>query len=162
MNDILETTLAQLGEQLNCANIFWGVGASVLLAQYNLVENPTDIDIVVSMDDIKKADLILSSLGEKKKEKGDDEVYKTSYFYEYIVNGIEVDLMAGLKIKTENELFEYKFDRQTKLKYFRIQSQTIPFMTLDDWYILYQIIPNREEKVKLIHNFLMENDLTKV
>jgi hypothetical protein len=38
----------------------WGVGASILLNYYGLIDKPNDIDILVDLKDIEKADIILN------------------------------------------------------------------------------------------------------
>lgn len=159
MKDILEKTLAQLGVELNCANIIWGVGASVLLNQYGLVDNPTDIDLMVDLKDVEQADDILSRIGERKGSRESDDVYETTFFYEYEINGIDVDLMAGLKIWHKKELHEYIFDKDTSLNYFNIKGVKIPFNTLEDWLWLYQVIPNRGKKVELIADYLKKSEI---
>lgn len=41
------------------------MGASLLLNHYGLVDKPNDIDILVDLKDIEKADEVLKSLGQK-------------------------------------------------------------------------------------------------
>ena len=59
-------TLSYIGEKLNNARVEWGVGASILLNHHGMIDKPNDIDILVGLKDIKKADTILKSIGEKK------------------------------------------------------------------------------------------------
>ena len=61
-------TLSYIGDKLNKANILWGVGASILLNQFGMVDTPNDIDIFMDIKDIHKADKILS-LGKKENMK---------------------------------------------------------------------------------------------
>jgi len=145
--------LSQIGKKLNENQILWAVGASILLVQHGLVDAPNDIDIFVSLQDIDKADLILQSMGQKKaREKTDD--YKTQYFYEYRIQSVDVDVMAGLAIRHDSGVFEYIFDQQSITQTFVINDVEIPFTSLEDWYVLYQLIPGREGKVKLIEDYL--------
>ncbi|CEO05633.1 Uncharacterised protein [[Clostridium] sordellii] len=55
-------TLSYIGDKLNKANILWGVGASILLNQFGMVDTPNDIDIFIDIKDIHKADKILKKL----------------------------------------------------------------------------------------------------
>ena len=82
MNKSTQQVLAKIAEALNSSGILWGVGASVLLYQYHIVESPSDIDIIVSLEDIAKADAVLLQMGRKLPPK-DSEIYLTDYFYEY-------------------------------------------------------------------------------
>ncbi len=134
----------------------WAVGASVLLHHYGLIENPDDIDILVDLKDIERVDEILKNIGEKKdREKSD--TYLTKHFYEYVVRGIDIDVMAGLRISHNNGIFEYIFDNTSILECRKINGVNIPLSSLEDWYVLYQLIPGREIKVKMIENYLLLN-----
>lgn len=35
----------------------------------------------------------------------------------------------------------------------------IPFTSLEDWYVIYQLIPNREAKVNMIEKHLLSNGI---
>ena len=63
-------TLSYIGKKLNDADITWGVGASILLNRFGLIDKPNDIDIFVSINDIEKTDEILKSIGEKNPGRG--------------------------------------------------------------------------------------------
>ncbi|MEW8955436.1 MAG: hypothetical protein AB2369_02820, partial [Clostridium sp.] len=91
---MLFKTLKLIGEKLNEENIIWALGASMMLNHYDLVESPNDIDIIVDLKDAKRANSILKSLGVKL-EREKNEVYSTKHFYEYIIDGIDIDLLSG-------------------------------------------------------------------
>lgn len=154
MNHSLDKTLARLGRELNRANIFWAVGGSVMLQQHGLVDQPQDIDILVAADDLHKAGEILNSLGDKIAEREEDDVFATDYFCEFNIEGITIDLISGLKIKKEGRIFEYNFTPETPRTFFTIDSEQIPFSTLEDWMIIYQWLPNKLEKAKIIKNHI--------
>lgn len=151
-------TLSYMGEKLNESNIVWGVGASILLNQFGLIDKPNDIDIFVDIKDIKRADEILKSIGEKKQwEK--TVTYSTKYFYEYIIDGIDVDVMSGFAVNHISGVFEYAFDYNSIFEFKVINGVKIPFTYLEDWYVIYQLIPNREPKVKMIEKYLLLNGI---
>lgn len=155
---MLFNTLSYIAKKFNDENLTWAVGASVLLNQYSLVKSPNDIDILVALKDVEKADSILKSIGNKNiSEKSS--TYLTKYFYEYNINGIDIDLMSGLTINFENENYEYLFNKDCIKNYSTINDTKIPLTSLEDWYILYQLIPNRDKKVSLIENYLIENNI---
>jgi len=157
MNEI-ESVLIKIAEAFSSSDILWGVGASVLLYEYKLIDNPSDIDIVVSVSDIEKADFILSSLGEKLPEVK-SEVYSTEYFYEYIIDEIEVDIIAGFRINLPDSVFKYSFDSASVPHHFKIRSTPIPFSTLEEWFVLYQLMSGREHKVSLIESYFKHNGI---
>lgn len=153
MNSEIESVLAKTGTVLNASKVLWGVGASLLLNRYGLVNTVNDIDIVVSLADIDKADRLLSALGEKQATR-DSDIYATDYFFEYIIDGINVDMMAGFKINLRQSVFEYGFDHQSVPLRFSVGCVDIPYSTLEDWYVLYQLMPDRDHKVELIADYL--------
>lgn len=149
-------TLSYIGEKLNENNVLWGVGASILLNQYDLAYEPNDIDILVHIKDIEKVDEILKNIGKKKvweKEK----TYSTKYFYEYVVNDIEIDVMSGLRINHGEGQYKHIFDSESISYRKEINNVSIPFTSLEDWYVIYQLIPKREKKVDFIGTYLRKN-----
>lgn len=153
-------TLSYIGKKLNDADITWGVGASILLNTFGLIEKPNDIDIFISIDDIQKADEILKSIG-KKKEWEKVSTYSTKYFYEYVINEIDVDVMAGFVVNHNDGSFKYIFDGSSISKFKSINGVNIPFTSLEDWYVIYQLIPNREDKVEMIEKYILSNGIGK-
>jgi len=152
---VLFQTLSCIGEKLNKENILWGVGASILLNHYDMVNNPKDIDILVALEDIHKADEILKSLGHKKVRELNDS-YSTEYFNEYVINGIDIDVMSGLTLNHEEGKYTQIFDRASIVDEMDVDDVKIPLTSLEDWYIIYQLIPGREHKVSLIENYLLQ------
>jgi hypothetical protein len=153
-------TLRYIGEKLNSSNIVWGVGASIMLNHYGLVEKPNDIDIIVGLRDIDKADEVLNSIGVKKGRE-ETSTYSTRYFYEYTVNGIDVDVMSGFKINHSEGIFDYIFDEDSITAIKDINGVSIPLISLEDWYVIYQLIPGREVKADMIETFLLANGIKK-
>lgn len=153
-------TLSYIGKKLNDAKITWAVGASLLLNKFGFVDKPNDIDIFVSTEDIEKADKILKSIGEKKKwEK--TSTYSTKYFYEYVINEFDVDVMSGFAVNHNHGVFRYIFDDNSISEFKLINGINIPFTSLEDWYVIYQLIPNREAKVEIIENHFLRNGIEK-
>lgn len=153
-------TLSYIGEKLNNSNITWAVGASVLLNQFGLIDKPNDIDIFVDIKDIDKVDEILKGIGRKKKwEK--TATYSTKYFYEYLIDGTDVDVMAGFAINHNNGVFEYDFDDNSISEFRTINEVNIPFASLEDWYVIYNLIPNREYKADLLEKHLLLKGIRK-
>ncbi len=145
--------LKEIARRFNNENITWGVGASLMLTFYGLNEGANDIDISVTMTDIDRANSILSDMGQKK-ERINNSDYSTKYFYEYEINGIDIDVMGGLRINHDEGNYNFEFDQSSVTKYKIIDDIKIPLVSLEDWYVLYQLIPNREKKVKTIEDYL--------
>lgn len=153
-------TLSYIGKKLNEEKIVWAVGASILLNHHGLIDKPNDIDILVDLNDIEKADVIFKSIGRKAVWEKTD-TYSTKYFYEYVVNGFDVDVMAGLSINYDKGIFKYIFDQSSISEIKIINGENIPLTSLEDWYVIYQLIPKREIKVKMIENYLLINGVNK-
>jgi hypothetical protein len=153
-------TLAYIGGRLNEENVLWGVGASILLNHYGLINKPNDIDILIALEDIEKADRILRNMGIKKDRKN-VHGFATKYFYEYDIEGYELDVMAGLIINHSNGAFEYIFDESSITSFKEINGVKVPLSSLEDWYVIYQLIPNRDVKVKLIEDYLSSAGIKK-
>ncbi|MDH6354623.1 hypothetical protein M2132_000951 [Dysgonomonas sp. PH5-45] len=150
--------LAQFGSQLNSAGLLWGVGASAMLYQYGLADCPNDIDIIVAENDVKKADSILSAMGQKQ-EREESGIYATKYFYEYKLPSMDVDVMSGFRLNLPLGVYSYIFDEHSTPTIFNIDGTDIPFTTLEDWYVLYQLMPGKNQKALIVENYLREKGI---
>jgi hypothetical protein len=151
-------TLSYIAKELNAQGVLWGIGASIVLHHYSLVDSPNDIDILVDIKDIQNVDMILENLGIKKLTEKID-TYSTRYFYEYVINAIDVDVMAGFTLNHSNGEYIYSFDHKSITSVTNMNGIDIPLTSLEDWYVIYQLIPGRENKVKIIEDYLLENGL---
>lgn len=154
-------TLVKIAKELNKKEIKWAVASSILMNHYGLVDKMNDIDIIVSIDDVEETDLLLGSLGKMKPLEKDPGIYTTKIFHEYIIDEIDVDMMAGFGIRNEEGIYEYDIECRN-LDYFMISGEKIYYSTLEDWYILYQLIGNREEKVSKIESYLLNTNCNKI
>jgi hypothetical protein len=154
----IREVLVIIGKQFNDEEILWGVGGSVMLNYYGLAENPRDIDLVVSLADVAKVEIILSKLG-KKQDRTPDSLYETEHFLEYVIQGVDVDIMAGLNIIHEAGIYSFEFDAQSVAKTMDIDGVQIPLTSLADWYVIYQLLGDREAKVERIENYMNSTGL---
>lgn len=146
--------LLKIAKALNEANIVWAVGASILLDYHNLSEEaPHDIDLIVHVKDINKCVAVLNELGEKQRYER-SEAYSTPYFFEYLIEEVEVDVMSLLTINTLNGTFRYHFDETYVVDTWLQDDISIPLTSLEDWYILYALMGNRKDKVLRIADSL--------
>lgn len=153
MKKDLTQVLLKVTEAFNKASFTWAVGASMVLNHYEIVDQVNDIDIVISCNDVKMADQILSSLG-KKQETHEITTYNNEYFGNFIVDGVEIDMMSGLLINNHGCHYLYPFDKSSVVDYKDIDGYQVPMTSLEEWYILYQMIPGRHVKVKLLEDYL--------
>ncbi|MCT4661550.1 MAG: nucleotidyltransferase family protein [Tissierellales bacterium] len=155
---MLIDTLKKVGLALNEEKIRWGIGGSVLLFAHGIVDFPRDIDILVHQDDSKKAADILSTLG-KLKERTPSDSCISDEFYEFSIGGIDVEIISGFTIKHDQGLYKYVFSKKSTPERLDLDHIEIPLMSLEDWYVIYQVLPDREEKVALIERFLSSRGL---
>lgn len=154
---MLFDTLVLIARVLNQADVQWGVGASVLLYYHGLIDAPHDIDIMTTEADADMVASILGGLGDEAFGDPGRSLYSTSRFLEYVIDGTEVDVMAGLAIRHEDGIYAFPFDDRAVTMRKSVDGVTIPFTSLEDWYILYQLMPGREVKVKLIEDHLLNS-----
>lgn len=148
----LQGVLAYIVKALQREQIRFGIGGSLLLAHHGLPVTPRDIDLVVALEDAERAVQVLSEMGTVV-EQLETSLYATQVFQEFIIKGIDLDLMSGLQIRHDEGVFVYPFAEQT------INETGLPFMALVDWYVIYQLIPGREQKVAMIEHCLADQEV---
>jgi len=146
-------TLQIIAKDLNWENIVWGLGASMLLNQYGLEDAPRDIDLLIDIKDHIRANQLFLKWGEQK-EVEESPIYATEDFNRYVVKGVRIDVMAGFQIRHQNGVYRYPFDNRSITRVKSLEGIKIPLTALEDWYILYQLLPNRNEKVARIERHL--------
>ena len=148
----LEQVLEKVVACLQHEQIHFGIGGSLLLHHHGLPVTPRDIDLVVALADAERAVLLLSEMGTVL-EQDEASLYATEVFQEFIIEGIDLDLMSGLQVRHDEGVFVYPFDEQS------IDSAGRPFMALVDWYVIYQLIPGREQKVTMIEDVFTKQEV---
>lgn len=149
MNHSMIKTIERVGKALNESKIRWAIGGSVLLHMNGFSVEPNDLDIIYDTRDSKLALEVFASLGVKHVS---DPIrhYQTGAFTEIVVDATEVDFMAGLKIIKDGKSYHYPFDESTPIDRHAIGNVTVPFMALEDWFVLYFLMPEKLWKASLI------------
>ena len=149
-------TLGYIAGKLNATNLVWAVGGSILLEHYGLVRKPNDIDILTDLNSFAQAAAILKSIGEEKPPT-ETRTFATRHYHKFVVNGIAVDLLSDLVINHQNGQFHFIFDSASVSGAMRAGGAEVPLASLEDWYVIYQLIPGRQAKAELIRCHLMSN-----
>lgn len=144
--------LKKISQGLNKLNCTWGVGGSVLLNQYNLVEKPKDIDILIDSSDTHKIKSFMNTIGQP--------IYlpsKTPFltkdFFGYNVDGVIVEFMGDFKIDLgNNKIYEFILDNKAIAHTKTIDDININFTTLEDWIVAYNVMNDPKNRVPLIKN----------
>lgn len=147
--------IKEVTEILNRSNVIWGVGGSYLLKIYDLIDDPKDLDLWVSTNDISKLRKIFSEYQEIKTEVP----LPPELHYKILYKNLEVDFVACFIIKPNQYEFKYNIKPQNirivKLK----NGIELPCTYLEDWYIVYKLL-KRNDKAKIIEDFFYKNKMT--
>lgn len=153
MNKQISDTLSYIGDILNKERITWIIGGSIILDYYGLTDIVNDIDIIVDINDYKKVKELLSQHGTANEIPKND-IYKTEGYFKIKINDVDIDIMANFKIMHANGIYEYNLDPKSASSIIQINQIKIPLGKLEDWYEIYQAIPGRTAKARLIKEYL--------
>lgn len=139
--------LSKLASYFNKEELTWAVGASVLLYFKGYVDNFHDLDIMVEDKDSLKMEVILNNLGVlQPSEKGN---FKTKHFRKYIVDDVEIDMIGGFVIVSDNKEYDCDINESQIESYVTINEQKIPLHSVSLWKEYYRLM-GRTEKVMII------------
>lgn len=147
--------LKRIASALNKENVTWAVGASMLLYFKGIVSEFHDIDLMVTLEDVEKVKAILGELGEKQKQEPNSQ-YKTKCFLEYVIDEVDVDVMAGFVIVNNGQDYPISFDKDSILETIQLGEVSIPLQSVESWKSYYALM-NRQSKVELIEAWLNES-----
>ncbi|MFD1737189.1 hypothetical protein ACFSCX_11565 [Bacillus salitolerans] len=156
--NVLET-LSIIGDRFNKLKFTWGVGGSLLLNFYQLIDKPNDIDILVSETNAIQLNEVISFIGISKQAKRSTP-FLTTYFTKYSIQNIDIDIMGGFAIQHTEGVYKLSLKSESIVAHKKINGVDIPLCSLEDWYILYCLIPGKQEKADLIENHLKSKGIT--
>jgi hypothetical protein len=155
----LLSALETIVKALNETPICWAVGGSFLLQQSGFPAEPKDLDLLVDEEDAASSHKFLSRLGSFKQ--GQPKApFCTRHFYTYTIHGVQVDVISGFRIEHEEGIFRFPFDIQSISHKRQLHSGIeIPFSALEDWFVLYSLMPSssKQAKAKQIKQHLLAN-----
>ena len=140
--------LRKIACQLNRAKITWTVGASMLLYLKGLVREVHDIDLMVQDADAERAKAVLSQLGTLQPPEPNTQ-YRTKTFLEFIVDGVEVDMMAGFAIVQAGQVYDCSLTPEQIEEVYDLDGEVVPLQSLALWRTYYMLM-GRETKVQLL------------
>ena len=140
--------LCAIGKLFNRENITWAIGASLLLYFEGITDVFNDVDIMVHEKDVAKARDILCSLG-KLCPPNLKSQYTTKHFFEFVVDEVDVDMMAGFGIIYDGKEYDCSLTKEQIVKYKVLNDVTIPLQSVSLWREYYRLM-GREHKVKMI------------
>ncbi|WP_010677106.1 nucleotidyltransferase domain-containing protein [Bacillus timonensis] len=145
-------TVKEIVTKIGNRKLTWGVGGSLLLNFHSLIEHPNDIDLLVKEEDEAVLNEILSSMGTSKEAKSFSP-FRTVHFSKFKIGKVDIDSMGGFAIQHNEGIYRLQFDENSVVE--RIDG--IPLSSLEDWYVLYWLIPNKQEKAIMIEDYFKKN-----
>ncbi len=150
MNDT-DKKLSVLSAIAGCFNekkITWALGGSALLYFHGIVDAFNDLDIMVEERDATDAKEILITMGIQHLSV-QEERYGTTHFYEFLVDGVEVDVMGGFKIMKDGILHDCSLKTSEIVGEMTLNGQRIPLQSVLSWRRYYELM-GRTAKAALI------------
>ncbi|NLG25640.1 MAG: hypothetical protein GX558_09815 [Clostridiales bacterium] len=148
--------LAEAARALNEAKVHWGVGASLMLYANGLVGAFSDVDIVVADGCEQLVERALAPYIEAGRPAGRDHA-AASWFRRARVSGVDFDLMMGFMVRSGRCAFRYRFGERSITARCRVQGASIPLCSLEEWYVLYQLMPGCEASIHCIERHFLKN-----
>ena len=147
--------LAKAAAALNGAGVVYGVGASAMLYLRGIVEDFNDVDLTVAEPDAPRAIAALEALGTMvPPEQRPD--YLTRCFREFEIDGVEVDLIAGMVIVSDDgAAHECPLRREDIDETVSVRGVPVPLHALACWQRYYARM-GRKEKAALVERAIRE------
>ena len=143
--------LKKIAHKFNEENIAWALGASMMLYFKGITNEFHDIDLMIVDEDVERVKTILSDMGELQKPNLNSK-YQTKVFLEYIIDSIDVDVMAGFSILSDDKLYDCSLKKEQIVERMPLDEELIPLQSPLLWKEYYQLM-GRTKKVKMIDDF---------
>lgn len=140
--------LSSLAILINQKNITWAIGGSVLLYIKGLVDDFNDIDILVIEEDVESLKEILLAHGQLINHSLNSK-YQTKHFYEFVIDGVDIDIIAGFTIVDKEKAYYFPLKSDEILEFVELNKVIIPLHSIQIWRIYYELM-GRSEKVRII------------
>ena len=143
--------LTRIAETLNAENVCWAVGASVLLYFKGITDTFHDIDIMTAEEDADRVKALLDRMGTQEPPHRSEQ-FRSAAFWEFVIDGVEVDVIAGFKIVKDGAVHDCPFSRGSVPERVDCGGQSVPLHSVEAWRRYYELM-DRPDKVKLIDAF---------
>ena len=148
--DIKIELLKKIAQRFNAANITWALGASMLLYFKGITPTFHDIDLMISNEDVECVRKILSEMGELQPPNPNPK-YKTKAFMEFVINSMDVDVMAGFAILNNGKIYDCSLTKEQIVEWLSLEDVKIPLQSPLLWRRYYELM-GRKEKVDMINH----------
>ena len=131
--------LTKIANELNAEGITWAIGSSSLLYLKGLVDEFNDFDLFVKLEDTNRLIAIFDRLGKRQPDRNDVINFSTTHFLEYIVDDLEIDIMADFGIKYQGQEYIYPVE-QYIVETYDLNGTKIPMTSLKMWQECYRLM----------------------
>lgn len=154
--------LFTLYDELNKADIRWGLECSTNLFIRGIVDEFHDLDLLVDIKSIPKIEEIMGKLGAILKETGGNGYCESDMYMHFQFGRIDVDVISGFRLVTFGTHFEYYFNPE-ELQYMHLEGRNIPLVSMEALYLLYSMMEGwqarRRYKRVLIEEYLLREEI---
>ena len=142
--------LLRIAHRLNEAGVEWALGASMLLYFKGITSEFHDIDLMVADHDAECVRTILSEMGELwPPNPKPNPMYRTKTFMEFLIDSVEVDVMAGFAIVKDGKVYDCALRKEQIVEKMPLGTEVIPLQSPSLWCKCYRLM-GRAEKAELI------------
>ncbi|HCD45573.1 MAG TPA: hypothetical protein DEQ64_17955 [Lachnoclostridium sp.] len=142
------TVLSRIAKELNQKDVSWAIGASLLLYFKGITSEFHDIDIIADEADVEIIKDVLLSFGNIQ-QTNPNVKYKSKSFMEFIVDGVDIDVMAGFAIIYNDKEYHFPLKKEKINDYAEVNGIRIPLHSIEEWRNYYELM-GRDEKVNMI------------
>lgn len=148
--------LKKIAHRLNENEIEWALGASLMLYLKGIASDFHDIDLMISLKDADKVEQILLEMGKMCPSNPiKNPMYHTKRFMEFVVDSIDIDVMAGFMIEKDGEIYDCSLHKNQIVEEVKLDGESIPLQSLVLWSKYYRLM-GRKDKVLMIEKALSE------
>ncbi|TDQ39799.1 hypothetical protein [Aureibacillus halotolerans] len=157
---ILDQELCKLTNLLQQEPLTWAIGGSIVLHYHGIEQNPHDIDLFVIESDALRLLSILQNSSATSVPVTKKAPFHTKVFQSFTWDGVDIDVMSGFGIEHEAGIYRCPFDRDSITAVWKINGQSVPICALEEWYILYRLMPGREFKASAIEAYFEKHGVS--
>ena len=106
--------------------------------------NVHDIDLMVDEREVERAKEVLSGMGKLMPEK-EDARYQTRHYHKFVIDGTEVDLIAGFVIVKDGVAHECPLLRKDITERKDLEGAAVPLHALAVWGEYYELMGRTEK-----------------
>ncbi|MGL4337010.1 MAG: hypothetical protein ACRCST_08935 [Turicibacter sp.] len=151
--------LKKLAHGLNNLNCTWGIGGSVLLNYFKIIEKPNDIDVLINPDDYYIVKEFMDSIGTPLVLQS-KAPFKTERFFGYLVDGTVIEFLGGFKIELENgQIYEFILDESAIFNYITVDHIHLNMTSLEDWFVAYHVMNDPKNRIPLLKDYFEDNGI---